>query len=212
MYDLPPTLTDDQAKIARLFLDTRLPGELMAGITGNVPVEVKELPVKWLAVFRNRGKGFSGKIAKRLKVKDVSILPCVDDLGKMEGRVTCEIDVTPDMCNAQGLLDQGCIVYLLDECSTISMVVGNAAEGRMVPAGVSQTINVLFHSTATVGTTLRIVNRALASGYESNSAKTEVIWNASTHRLVASGTQLSMSPSLPQKWDPTPRFQSADRK
>ncbi|PPQ65513.1 hypothetical protein CVT24_010809 [Panaeolus cyanescens] len=192
-------MTEQQAKFAKLFLETRLPEELMAGITGNVPIEIKELPVKWLGVFRRKGKGFSGNIAKRLQVKDVSILPSVDDPEKLEGIVTCEIDVTPDMCNAQGLLDQGCIVYLLDECSTISMVVGNAAEGRMAPAGVSQTINTLFHSAATVGTTLRIINRALASGFETNSAKTE-IWNKQTHRLVASGTQLSMSPSIPPKW------------
>jgi acyl-coenzyme A thioesterase 13 len=116
-------------------LQLPLPNNLTAEITGNVSSEIKEIPLKWLAIFRNKGKGFAGKIAGRLRVVDVSVVPNPDDSSKMEARVTTEIDVTPgacsshsstyrnlansvsfpDMCNAQGTLEKGCIVFLIDE-------------------------------------------------------------------------------------------------
>ncbi|KAF8165863.1 hypothetical protein B0H34DRAFT_690749 [Crassisporium funariophilum] len=181
------------------YLQSRLPVDVMAGITGNAPLEIKELPVKWLAIFRNRGKGFAGSVADRVKVTDVSIVPSVDDPLKIEGKVTVEVDVTPDMCDARGVLHEGCIVYLLDECSTVAMVVNNAAEGRWSPPGVSMTINTLFHAPALAGTKLRIVNSSLASGDQTNAARTQV-WDTNNHRLVASGTQLAMPPSRPSQW------------
>ncbi|KAF8204565.1 hypothetical protein BJ912DRAFT_1027965 [Pholiota molesta] len=180
-------------------LQLPLPNNLTAEITGNVSSEIKEIPLKWLAIFRNRGKGFAGKIAGRLRVVDVSVVPNPDDSSKMEARVTTEIDVTPDMCNAQGTLDKGCIVFLIDECSTTAMVVISAYNDRYNPPGVSQTINTLFHSEAIVGTKLRIVNRSLESGRDANSGKTE-IWDTANHRLIASGTQITMPPSVPPKW------------
>ncbi|KAF8958497.1 hypothetical protein BDZ97DRAFT_1841709 [Flammula alnicola] len=181
------------------FLQSRLPEDVIAGITGNASPEIKEIPLKWLSVFRNKGKGFAGDIAGRVRVTDVSIVASVDDPLKMEGKVTMEITVTPDMCNGQGVLDEGCIVFLIDECSTTAMVVINAYDGLNTPPGVSQVINTFYHSTAIVGTTLRIVNRSVATGRESNAGKTE-LWDTANHRLVASGTQLTMPPSIPPKW------------
>ncbi|PPR04664.1 hypothetical protein CVT24_011882 [Panaeolus cyanescens] len=57
----------------------------------------------------------------------------------------------------------------------------------------------MFHSPASVGTKLRIINKSLAVGETSNSAKTE-IWDVQNNRLVASGAQLSMPPSTPMNW------------
>lgn len=71
-----------------------LPAEILAGISGNAPDEIKELPAKWLTIFRNNGKGFAGAIAGRLKVTEVSVVPHPDDPLKMEGKVITEIDVT----------------------------------------------------------------------------------------------------------------------
>ncbi|EAU84249.1 hypothetical protein CC1G_08179 [Coprinopsis cinerea okayama7 len=178
------------------FLRSPLPDAVTRDIRGNAPKAVKELPVKWLAVFRNRGNAFSHHIAERMKVTDVDIVTSVDDGHKIEGRVVVEVEVTPEMCDGEGVMHQGALVFLIDECSTLSMVVANAAEGRVTPPGVSCSINTLFHSTATAGTKLRIVNRSLAAGYDSNSGRSDV-WDSENHKLIASGTQLTMPPSRP---------------
>lgn len=75
-------------------LQIPLPAELLAGISGNAPDEIKELPVKWLTIFRKHGKGFAGAIAGRLKVTEVSVVAHTDDPLKAEGKVITEIDVT----------------------------------------------------------------------------------------------------------------------
>lgn len=114
------------------FLQEPLPKEYTENITGNAPQEVKEIPVKWLTIYRHRGNSFACKIAERIKVVDVSVVPNVDDPLKKDGRVTTDIEVTPgelvlcysdgspvegmrDMCNAQGMLHDGCKVFLIDE-------------------------------------------------------------------------------------------------
>jgi len=179
------------------YLKSRLPDNLTADITGNAPIEIKELAVKWLAIFHGKGKGFIGPIVSRVKVTDVSILPSTDDPLKLEGKVTCEIDVTPDMCDEQGLLAQGCLVTLFDEGSNMSMIVATAAAGRHPFSGVSQTINMYFHASAVAGVKLRLVHFSIASDSQIKSGRSE-IWDATNRRLVASGTQLSIPPSVPK--------------
>ncbi|KAF8806194.1 hypothetical protein BYT27DRAFT_7191508 [Phlegmacium glaucopus] len=180
------------------YFKSRLPDSMTAGITGNAPIEIKELPIKWLTLFRKKGKGFAGSVVSRVKVTDVSILPNTADPSRLEGKVTCEIDVTPDMCNEHGVLAQGCLVTLLDEGTNISMAVASAAEGRGQPGGVSQTINIALHEPAVAGVKLCLVHTSIASDSQMNSARSE-IWDATNGRLVASGTQLSMPPSIPSK-------------
>ncbi|KAF9057509.1 hypothetical protein BJ165DRAFT_1411741 [Panaeolus papilionaceus] len=183
----------------KLFLQKPLEIEQTSSIAGNAPRQAKELALKWLSIFRNKGKGYAGSVSDKLRVVEVSFQPKPTDPSKLEGVVVCEVEVIPEMCNTRGVADQGYLVYLLDECSTTSMIIGNTAEGRIVSACVSQTINAMFHAPATIGTKLRIVNRSLAVGDASNSAKTE-IWDVQSNRLVASGAQLSMPPSTPMNW------------
>lgn len=77
------------------FIQEPLPKEYVEHVTGNVPDEIKEIPVKWLMIYRHRGNSFACKIAERIKVVDVSVVPNVDDPLKKDGRVTTEIEVTP---------------------------------------------------------------------------------------------------------------------
>jgi len=78
----------------RNYLQAPLPSEQTASITGNVPLHVKELPLKWLAL-RNPGKRFAENVALELKVTDVSVVPNRDDPSQMEARLRMEIEVTP---------------------------------------------------------------------------------------------------------------------
>ena len=83
---------------------------------------------------------------------------------------------------------------LLSRCSTIAMTVISAYNDHYNPPGVSQTINIFYHSEALSyaclhynsnkitwfiliifrGTKLRIVNRSSESGRDSNSGRTQV--------------------------------------
>ena len=93
------------------YLKSRLlPDSVTADITGNAPVEIKELPIKWLTFFRGKGTGFAGPIVSRVKVRDVSILPSSEDPLKLEGKVTCEVEVTPGEYYLLSLLP--CIISL----------------------------------------------------------------------------------------------------
>ncbi|KAF9458490.1 hypothetical protein BDZ94DRAFT_102837 [Collybia nuda] len=182
----------------RSFLETRLEDEVVSLVSGNAPREIKEIPIKWLTIFRNRKISFANSIADRIKVVEVSIVENPEDPFKIDGRVVCEIDVTSDMLNATGAMHEGCAVFLIDECSACSLAVLNAAEGRPSRPGVSQAINTIFHSQARLGTRLRIVNTSMTGGVEMTSCKAE-IWDIQNHRLIASGVQLQMMPSRPRK-------------
>ncbi|KNZ72678.1 hypothetical protein J132_02111 [Termitomyces sp. J132] len=68
--------------------------DVIAAVAGNAPREVKEIPLKWLAVFRSREVSFAKSIAHRIKVVEVSVVKNPDDRHRIEGKVVFEIDVT----------------------------------------------------------------------------------------------------------------------
>jgi acyl-coenzyme A thioesterase 13 len=84
-----------QQEATRKFILEPLDPSLTAHIDGNAPVSIKELPVKWLAIFRSRGNGFCHDIAERVVVTEVSIGPRIENPEKIEGKVVCEVEVRP---------------------------------------------------------------------------------------------------------------------
>ncbi|KAJ7886882.1 hypothetical protein B0H14DRAFT_2563188 [Mycena olivaceomarginata] len=82
-----------------------------------------------------------------------------------------------DMLNGGGSVHGGCSAYLIDMCSTLVLM----ACGQYVH--VSQSLNIVYHSPAALRTM---------------TARTE-IWNATKHRLVASGVHIKMAPSPSSK-------------
>lgn len=119
----------------KLFLQKPLEIEQTSSIAGNAPRQAKELALKWLSIFRNKGKGYAGSVSDKLRVVEVSFQPKPTDPSKLEGVVVCEVEVIPgisiffsqfvspfikysyysEMCNTRGVADQGYLVYLLDE-------------------------------------------------------------------------------------------------
>ncbi|KAF8652268.1 hypothetical protein AX16_004484 [Volvariella volvacea WC 439] len=210
---------------------TPYPDEIISRIGGNAPRVIKEIPVKWFnlshAHIRKGGWGYG--IGPRMEVKEVwlsryelGVAELVEvrmDLvtaGRgikeeermfgtekpLEAKVVVEIDATHEMLNARtGAVAEGCIFYLLDECTAVAAGVLSASEGhgKFGQPGLSQSINVLFHSPAPLGTRLRLVSTSTSSG--SLSSKCEV-WDLKNRKLVATGTQLHMQPSRssPSAW------------
>ncbi|KAJ7619444.1 HotDog domain-containing protein [Roridomyces roridus] len=165
----------------------------MTGITGNAPDEVKEvlsnIPNLFGAQQANVAGGFGDSIVQRLQVTHASLEAKADEPMKKEGKVVCELEVRQDMLNGGGNVHGGCSAFLVDICSTLSLFVYEPGAPT-----VSQSMNIVYHSPATLGDKLRIVNTTLTVGARAMSARTE-IWNATSHRLVASGVHIKMQPS-----------------
>ncbi|KAJ7938174.1 HotDog domain-containing protein [Mycena leptocephala] len=153
-------------------------------VSGNVDPQTLELFSNLPILFglnNNKKPGFADSIIQRLVITHVSVEKKAEEPLKQEGKVVCELIVTDDMLNGGGNVHGGCSALIIDMCSTLCLF----AFGAKIIT-VSQSLNIVYHSPATLGETLRIVNTTMTVGARAMSARTE-IWNATKHRLVASG-------------------------
>ncbi|KAF9236192.1 HotDog domain-containing protein, partial [Melanogaster broomeanus] len=164
-------------------------------IPGNAPLETKELVEQWLNVFSNRGaEGFGTRSAQPLELVEISILPMANEPQRQEARVVLELTVSEDMLNGGGKMHGACIVLLADICTSFTMAAMSHASGGSGTPGVSQSINTIYHAPASLGDKLRLINTSTSIGKRTTSARIE-IWDVTHHRLVASATQVQMTPS-----------------
>jgi len=166
--------------------------QILHSIPGNAPIAVKGLVYRWLFTFANMGYGV--RTAQHLDIVEVSIVPKVDEPARQEARVVLEMTVTEDMLNPSGKMHGACIVHLVDICTTLPIAAMSFANGGAGSAGVSQSINVIYHAPASLGDKLRLINTTTAVGTRTGSARIE-IWDVTHRRLVASATQVKMEPS-----------------
>ncbi|KDQ64053.1 hypothetical protein JAAARDRAFT_27681 [Jaapia argillacea MUCL 33604] len=164
-------------------------------IPGSAPAEIKQVTHQWLRIISSLG-GFGGSIAKRLVLNEVGIRKVEDEEGKEECRVVFEVEVTPDMLNGSGSIHGACSAYLVDTCTSLPISALNKYKGNIPSPGVSQAINMVYHSPAGLADKLRVVCTTLSVGARVMSSRCE-IWNQTHHRLVASGVHIKMEPSAP---------------
>ncbi|KAJ7631962.1 HotDog domain-containing protein [Mycena polygramma] len=150
--------------------------------------QLSDLP-RLFGLNRREKPGFGDSIIRNLVVTHASVEKKAEEPLKEQGRVVCELVVTEDMLNGGGNVHGGCSAFLIDVCSTLCLLAFQAPINT-----VSQSLNIVYHSPATVGETLRIVNTTMTVGARAMSARTE-IWNETKHRLVASGVHIKMKPS-----------------
>ncbi|KAL0950343.1 hypothetical protein HGRIS_010311 [Hohenbuehelia grisea] len=169
-------------------------------VSGNASADVKAF-VSNLGFFTKspdapQSTRFSQAIAQRMDVTEVSILKKVEEPQKQEARVVCECIVEEDMLNGGGRIHGGCSATLVDLCTALALVAYNLGVTGKPNFSVSQAINMVYHSPAELGEKLRIVSTTMTVGARAMSARCE-IWNATQHRLVASGIHITMIPSAP---------------
>ncbi|ESK94096.1 hypothetical protein Moror_12841 [Moniliophthora roreri MCA 2997] len=180
-----------------------LDGANVSHIAGNASDKVKafvaDLSIYYRVNHPELKATFCDYIIPRIKVTEVSVLNNAEEPLKAEGRVVCSLTVEEDMVNASKNLHGGCSSFLvdMDVCSTLALSALSLETTGKPHYTVSQLISVVYHSPATLGDELRIVNTSLTLGSRAVSAKTE-IYNATHHRLVVSGTHIKMQAS-PQK-------------
>ncbi|EDR00370.1 uncharacterized protein LACBIDRAFT_314361 [Laccaria bicolor S238N-H82] len=140
---------------------------------------------------------FGEEIQKRIKVTELSVDEKREEASRLEGRVVAEIVVAEDMLNGNGTLHGGCIAWLIDMCSSLALTALRMTTSGKFQMSVTQSLNVVYHSPASLGDKIRLVNTTLTLGARAHSVRTE-IWNDTHRRLVASGVHIKMLPSAPK--------------
>ncbi|KAG2343727.1 hypothetical protein BDR05DRAFT_962847 [Suillus weaverae] len=175
-------------------------------VEGNASPEVKHTLLGALQlmrlshVSRSTGKpfrGFETEFASRLQLTEASILSKIEEPEKFEGRVVVQVIVDEEMLNIDQNMHGGCSAMMIDICSSMPIYVLGASTSGYGVFGVSQSLNIVYHSPALSGDKLRIVSTTLTVGSRVLSSRCE-IWNVTRHRLVASAVHIKMVPSEPK--------------
>ncbi|KAF9242287.1 HotDog domain-containing protein [Melanogaster broomeanus] len=163
-------------------------------IPGNVSPRVKQLIYNTFIVY---GAGdeqcFGHSVAKAVKFVDISAYQSKEK-HRMEAITVAEVDVTKSMLNGAGMLHGGCIAFLIDNCCSTPLIALGLIQ-NVNGVGVTQAMNVLFHSPAPPGACLQIISTSIAMGSRVMSARCEVI-NKQTGSVVASAYLNKMQPVI----------------
>ncbi|PFH53490.1 hypothetical protein AMATHDRAFT_137381 [Amanita thiersii Skay4041] len=163
-------------------------------IGGNAPDHVKQLNYN---TYISYGVGdddcFGYKVGKAVEFVEVNIDRKQEGQGRLSATTVAEIDVTKHMLNGAGMLHGGCVAYLIDNCCSTPLVVLGLVQ-NINGVGVTQTMNVFFHSPAPVGTRLTITSTSIALGKRVMSSRCEIADKA-TGRVVASAFLNKMQPT-----------------
>jgi len=160
-------------------------------IKGNVSPERKYQLESIMYEIMANSDVFASSVGKRVVITEASIVPKAEEASRTEARVVCEITVEQDMLNPGNSLHGGCAAFLIDSCSTLVFV----AAGR--DAGVTASLDCVYHAPAALGSKLRIVNTGMAVGARIMSARTE-IWDDTKKRLCVTGIHVKMQASPPK--------------
>ncbi|KAF8981101.1 HotDog domain-containing protein [Cyathus striatus] len=165
--------------------------------TGNAPDYVKQLNYNTYMSYGVGGEdSFGYKVGKAVKFVEVNVNRKLERQGRMEATTVAELEVTKHMLNGAGMLHGGCVTYLIDNCCSTPLVVLGLLQG-VNGVGVTQSMNVLFHSPAPLGTCLRIVSTSVSLGGRVMSSRCEIL-DKDSGRMIASAFLNKMQP-VPSK-------------
>jgi acyl-coenzyme A thioesterase 13 len=164
-------------------------------IQGNVSAHVKQLILNtFIAYGAGDEECFGHHVAKAVKFVDISAYDSKEKHGRMEAITTAEVVVDKRMLNGAGMLHGGCVAFLIDNCCSTPLVALGLIQ-NINGVGVTQAMNVVFHSPAPAGSCLRIISTSIAIGGRIMSARCEVI-NKGTGNVVASAYLNKMQPAI----------------
>ncbi|KAG2108519.1 HotDog domain-containing protein [Suillus discolor] len=161
-------------------------------IQGNVSPYVKQLTLNTFIAY---GAGdehcFGHSVAKAVKFTDINAHESHEKQGRMEATTTAEVIISKSMLNGAGMLHGGCLAFLIDNTPLVALGLLQNMNG----VGVTQSMNIIFHSPGSVGSCLRIISTSIAMGGRIMSARCEVI-NKKTGSVVASAYLNKMQPAI----------------
>ncbi|KAF8963498.1 HotDog domain-containing protein [Flammula alnicola] len=162
-------------------------------IGGNTPEYVKQLNYNTFMCYGvGEEDSFGYKVGKAVRFTEVNVNRKLERQGRLEATTIAELEVTKHMLNGAGMLHGGCVAYLIDNCCSTPLVVLGLIQS-VNGVGVTQSMNVLFHSPAPPGTRLQIVSMSIALGGRVMSARCEIL-DKHSGRMIASAFVSKMQP------------------
>ncbi|KAF8880791.1 HotDog domain-containing protein [Infundibulicybe gibba] len=164
----------------------------ISSIGGNAPDYVKQLNHN---TYYSYGVGddedcFGHKVGKAVKFVEVSVDRRLERQGRMEATTVAEIVVSKHMLNGAGMLHGGCVAYLIDNTPLVVLGLLQNVNG----VGVTQAMNVLFHSPASLGACLSIISTSISLGGRVMTSRCEIV-DKGSGRVVASAFLNKMQPA-----------------
>ncbi|PBK67118.1 hypothetical protein ARMSODRAFT_959788 [Armillaria solidipes] len=165
-------------------------------IKGNISDEEKQLGANIFSYFVNsREESYGAEVGRRLRLVEMNIWGRDACGTAAQGQTIFEIDVEKDMCNVFGTLHGACAAYIVDPCSVSSLVVLGAAIGAD-GTGVSQSLNVIWHQPAKMGTKLRVVSTSVFIHGRIRTARCE-LWDKERDKLYVSAIHTTVNNTRP---------------
>ncbi|KAF9266098.1 hypothetical protein L218DRAFT_858600 [Marasmius fiardii PR-910] len=131
----------------------------VSDVRGNISNEGKRLVLSIVSYFIGSQEGcFGASVGERLKLVEAEVI--AKDGKASQGRTVFEIKVDKDMCNSFGTLHGACATYLVGPCTMSALGVLGAALG-IDGTGVSQSMNMVWHQPAKMGTKLRVISTSV---------------------------------------------------
>ncbi|KAF8236886.1 hypothetical protein L208DRAFT_1390195 [Tricholoma matsutake] len=166
-----------------------------SSISGNVPDYVKQLNSN---TYFSYGVGdedsFGYRVGKAVNFVEVNVDRKHERHDRLVSTTVAELLVTKDMLNGAGMLHGGCVAYLVDNCCSTPLVVLGLIQS-VNGVGVTQAMNVLFHSPASLGTRLRIISTSIALGGRVMTSRCEIV-DKDSGRMIASAFLNKMQPAM----------------
>ncbi|KAK7449309.1 hypothetical protein VKT23_013452 [Stygiomarasmius scandens] len=167
----------------------------ISSVSGNAPEYVKQLNYN---TYFSYGVGaedsFGYQVGREVKFVDVSIDRKLERQGRLEATTIAEVTVNKHMLNGAGMLHGGCVAYLIDNCCSTPLVVLGLVQ-NVNGVGVTQAMNVLFHSPAPLGSILSIISTSVSLGGRVMTSRCEILDKISG-RVVASAFLNKMQPNM----------------
>jgi len=192
------TRSHSRSQPARAWVDpASLPdyGVDPSSIAGNAPDYVKQLNMN---TYLSYGVGdedcFGHQVGKAVKFVEVNVDRRMERGDRLESTTVAEVLVTKQMLNGAGMLHGGCLAYLIDNCCSSPLVVLGLLRS-VNGVGVTQALNVLFHSPASLGTCLRIISTSITLGGRIMTSRCEIV-DKDSGRIIASAFLNKMQPAM----------------
>ncbi|THH07925.1 hypothetical protein EW146_g9163 [Bondarzewia mesenterica] len=171
-------------------------------IEGNVSLEQKQAQANIFSFFIDGAgsspSGYGVTLGKRVKYVSMNINE-VDGRG-LQAEGICEVAVTKDMVNVFNVLHGACAAYLIDLCSSAPLVSLGIYQGNDT-SGVSQSMNIIYHSSPKLGAELRIISNSIsnqgkirAARCEIRDKKTDALLVSAVHTKVGGGEKAAKLP------------------
>ncbi|KAI0752928.1 hypothetical protein C8Q80DRAFT_1149236 [Daedaleopsis nitida] len=160
-------------------------------VAGNAPADAKQLTLNTLGAYGVGDEGcFAHIVGRSIRITHMDVERRGD---KAEVAVIAEVQATRAMLNGAGTVHGGCLCYLIDNCASFPLVALGVLR-NINGVGVTQAMNILFHSPASLQTCMQIKSVSVTLGGRIMTSRCEIS-DKQSGRMIASALLGKMQPA-----------------